>query len=133
MYWYSSLVYMTPNKRGVILLFHLSLSFMLCLQVISAGLRVGWITGAKPIIDRLSMDQQSNVMQASTLSQVRHLIRTPVLPHFCSHRLGEGLLKSRSHVAHYPPVMYHATPQLPLISYQNSNVLTLPRLFLTMM
>lgn len=39
-------------------------------KILSSGIRLGWISGAKPFIERIVLHQQASVMHCSTLSQV---------------------------------------------------------------
>ncbi|XP_060578972.1 kynurenine/alpha-aminoadipate aminotransferase, mitochondrial-like [Ruditapes philippinarum] len=43
-------------------------------KLISSGMRLGCVTGPKPIIDRISLHMQASVMHASTLSQATLLL-----------------------------------------------------------
>ena len=47
------------------------MTLTLCLpQVMSSGLRIGWVSGATPFIKRIILHQQSTVIHPSTLGQV---------------------------------------------------------------
>ena len=40
-------------------------------KVLSSGMRLGFVTGPKPLVDRINLHMQVSVLQASSLSQVR--------------------------------------------------------------
>lgn len=40
-------------------------------KVLSSGLRLGWVTGPKPLIQNIELHIQSSYLHSSTLSQVR--------------------------------------------------------------
>uniref|UniRef100_A0AAR2LA28 Aminotransferase class I/classII large domain-containing protein n=1 Tax=Pygocentrus nattereri TaxID=42514 RepID=A0AAR2LA28_PYGNA len=42
-------------------------------KILSSGLRIGFVTGPKPLVDRVVLHIQASTMHTSTLTQVRHL------------------------------------------------------------
>lgn len=50
-------------------------------KVLSSGLRIGWVTGPKPLIQNIELHVQSSYLHSSTLSQVRISCRK-YLSHF---------------------------------------------------
>lgn len=42
-------------------------------KVLSSGLRLGWLTGPKPLVHNIELHIQSSILHSSTLSQVRFL------------------------------------------------------------
>lgn len=59
-------------------------------KVLSSGMRVGWVTGPKPLIQNIELHVQSSYLHSSTLSQVRILCllkNSPSMSNFHRKRL----------------------------------------------